>query len=127
MALVGIALLVAGVGITNIMYVTVVERTFEIGLRMAVGAKKRDILWQFIAEAIIVTFAGGVLGILIGVGIAYFIYYLAIVFSFSWSPTIPLWVLLFSIGFSTFIGLFFGVYPAKLASNLDPIDAIRKD
>ncbi|MDD4409181.1 MAG: ABC transporter permease [Candidatus Pacebacteria bacterium] len=127
MALVGISLLVAGVGITNIMYVTVIERTFEIGLRMAVGARKGDILMQFIAETIILTFAGGVLGILMGAGIAYFIYYLAIVFSFSWSPIIPSWVIVFSLTFSTFIGLFFGVYPAKLASNLDPIDAIRKD
>ncbi len=127
MALVGISLLVAGVGITNIMYVTVVERTFEIGLRMAVGARKGDILWQFIAETMILTFAGGVLGVTIGVGIAYLIYYLAIVFDFSWSPIIPLWVIVFSLSFSTVIGLFFGVYPAKLASNLDPIDAIRRD
>lgn len=127
MALVGISLLVAGVGITNIMYVTVVERTFEIGLRMAVGARKGDILWQFIAETMILTFAGGVLGVTIGVGIAYLIYYLAIVFDFSWSPIIPLWVIVFSLSFSTVIGLFFGVYPARLASNLDPIDAIRKD
>lgn len=127
MALVGISLLVAGVGITNIMYVTVVERTFEIGLRMAVGARKGDILWQFIAETMILTFAGGLLGVTIGVAIAYLIYYLAIVFDFSWSPIIPLWVIIFSLSFSTIIGLFFGVYPARLASNLDPIDAIRKD
>jgi len=127
MALVGISLLVAGVGITNIMYVTGVERTFEIGLRMAVGARKGDILWQFIAETMILTFAGGLLGVTIGVAIAYLIYYLAIVFDFSWSPIIPLWVIIFSLSFSTIIGLFFGVYPARLASNLDPIDAIRKD
>jgi putative ABC transport system permease protein len=126
-ALVGISLLVAGVGITNIMYVTVVERTFEIGLRMALGAQKKDILWQFVAEALILTLAGGIAGVIVGIGIAYFIYYLAILFSFAWSPLIPIWVVILSISFSTFIGLFFGVYPAQKASKLDPIDALRKD
>jgi len=127
MALIGISLVVAGVGITNIMYVTVVERTFEIGLRMAVGAEKKDILWQFIAEALLLTFMGGVFGLLCGAGISYFIYYLAVVFGFSWSPDIPLWTFLFSVVFSGLVGLFFGVYPAKKASNLNPIEAIRKE
>lgn len=127
MALVGISLVVAGVGITNIMYVTVVERTFEIGLRMALGARKKDILWQFISEAVLLTLAGGILGLIVGVGIAYLIYYLATIFNFSWSPDVPLWVFSFSLIFSSLVGLFFGVYPAQKASNLDPIDAIRKD
>jgi len=127
MALIGISLIVAGVGITNIMYVTVVERTFEIGLRMAIGAEKRDILWQFIAEALVLTFLGGVLGLACGAAICYFIYYLAVVFGFSWSPEIPLWTFVFSVAFSGLVGLIFGVYPAKKASNLNPIEAIRKE
>jgi putative ABC transport system permease protein len=127
MALIGISLIVAGVGITNIMYVTVVERTFEIGLRMAIGAEKRDILWQFIAEALVLTFLGGVLGLVCGAAICYFIYYLAVVFGFSWSPEIPLWTFVFSVAFSGLVGLIFGVYPAKKASNLNPIEAIRKE
>ncbi|MFA5080560.1 MAG: ABC transporter permease [Candidatus Paceibacterota bacterium] len=127
MALIAISLIVAGVGITNIMYVTVVERTFEIGLRMAIGAEKKDILWQFIAEALVLTFMGGVLGLIAGAGICYFVYYLAVVFGFSWSPSIPLWTFGFSIVFSGLVGLFFGVYPAKKASNLNPIEAIRRE
>jgi putative ABC transport system permease protein len=127
MALIGISLLVAGVGITNIMYVTVVERTFEIGLRMALGARKKDILWQFISEAILLTFVGGVLGLVVGTSISYLIYYLATILNFSWSPGIPLWVFAFSLVFSNLVGLFFGVYPAQKAAKLDPIDAIRKD
>ncbi|MCK9578093.1 ABC transporter permease [bacterium] len=126
-ALIGISLVVAGVGITNIMYVTVVERTFEIGLRMSIGAEKKDILWQFIAEALLLTFMGGVLGIIIGTSISYLIYYLAVIFGFSWSPDIPLWTFIFSFVFSGVVGLFFGVYPAKKASNLNPIEAIRKE
>lgn len=127
MALIGISLLVAGVGITNIMYVTVVERTFEIGLRMALGARKKDILWQFISEAILLTFVGGVLGLVVGTSISYLVYYLATILNFSWSPDIPLWVFAFSLIFSSLVGLFFGVYPAQKAAKLDPIDAIRKD
>ena len=127
MALIGISLVVAGVGITNIMYVTVVERTFEIGLRMAIGAEKADIMWQFIAEALLLTFMGGVLGLLVGSGISYLIYYLAVVFGFSWSPDVPLWTFIFSFVFSGMVGLFFGVYPAKKASNLNPIEAIRRE
>ncbi len=127
MALVGISLVVSGVGITNIMYVTVIERTFEIGLRMAVGARKNDILWQFIAETLLLTVSGALLGILMGIGISYVIYYFAILFSFDWSPVVPVWIMIFSLSFSLVIGSFFGVYPAKLASQLDPIDAIRKN
>ncbi|MFA6348444.1 MAG: ABC transporter permease [Candidatus Paceibacterota bacterium] len=127
MALIGISLIVAGVGITNIMYVTVVERTFEIGLRMAIGAEKKDILWQFIAEALVLTFLGGILGLIAGAGVCYLIYYLAVVFGFTWTPDIPLWTFGFSIVFSGLVGLFFGVYPAKKASNLNPIEAIRRE
>lgn len=122
-----VSLLVGGVGITNIMYVSVIERTFEVGLRRAVGAKKQDILWQFLLEAGILTFLGGVFGVVIGAGISFLIYCVAVSFGINWSYAVsPLSVIL-SLLFSALIGMFFGVYPARKAANMDPINALRQD
>lgn len=122
-----VSLVVGGVGITNIMYVSVIERTFEIGLRRAVGAKRQDILWQFLLEAGILTFMGGLFGVIVGMAVAFLIYYVAISFGINWSYAVsPLSVIL-SLLFSAFIGMFFGVYPAQKAANMDPIDALRQE
>jgi putative ABC transport system permease protein len=126
-ALAAISLLVGGVGITNIMYVTVSERTFEIGLRGAVGASKKDILFQFLAESILLTFLGGILGIILGVGALFLFNNISAALNIGIVTSISLPALIFALIFSTLIGLFFGVYPAKKASQLNPIDAIRKN
>jgi ABC-type antimicrobial peptide transport system permease subunit len=118
---------VGGVGITNIMYVSVIERTFEIGLRRSVGAKKMDILWQFLAEAVIQTFFGGVVGIILGSAIAFLIYYIAISFGLAWTYSVSLLSILLALIFSGVLGLAFGVFPARQAAELDPITALRKD
>lgn len=126
-ALVCISLVVGGVGIMNIMYVSVAERTFEIGLRKALGAKKADILWQFLGEAIMVTTAGGVVGIIIGALLSLLIYIVAVYYKLNWAYSIPISSVIISVGFSAFIGLLFGLYPARKAANLDPIEAIRRE
>lgn len=122
-----ISLLVGGVGITNIMYVSVAERKFEVGLRRSIGAKKNDILWQFLIEAGILTFLGGVFGVIIGLGVSYLIYYVAVSFGINWSYSISLLSIISALVFSVGVGIFFGVYPAKKAANTDPINALRKD
>ena len=116
----GISLLVGGIGIMNIMYVSVTERTREIGLRMAIGAKGKDILSQFMIEAIIISFTGGIIGVLIGMG-ASFLVKLAI----SWPISIQPFSVILSFVVCTMIGVFFGWYPAKKASQMDPIEALR--
>ena len=120
-AIAGISLLVGGIGIMNIMLVSVTERTREIGLRKAVGARRRDILAQFLIEAVTLSLLGGALGILIGALGSY-----AVV---NFQPDLPVAVTLDSVllatGFSALIGLFFGIYPAMRASSLSPIDALR--
>lgn len=126
-ALVCISLLVGGVGITNIMYVTVAERTFEIGLRKSLGAKNGDIMWQFLLEAMFLTFAGGVMGTVLGILISWGVYYGAVSYGLNWTFSISLFSIILAIGFSTLVGLFFGVYPARKASKLDPITALRKE
>lgn len=126
-ALVCISLIVGGVGITNIMYVTVAERTFEIGLRKAVGARRKDILWQFLSEAMILTFFGGVIGVILGFIISYAVYYGAVSYGLNWSFSVSLFSVILSLAFSTFVGLFFGIYPAKKAANMDPMVAIRRE
>ncbi|KKQ28233.1 MAG: Macrolide export ATP-binding/permease protein MacB [Candidatus Magasanikbacteria bacterium GW2011_GWC2_37_14] len=125
--LVCISLVVGGIGIMNIMYVSVAERTFEIGLRKAVGAKRKDILWQFLTEAVIVTLSGGVTGIVLGAILAYLIMLVAVAYGFAWTYSISLMSIVVAVGFSVVIGLIFGIYPAKKAANLDPIVALRKD
>ena len=119
-AIAGISLLVGGIGIMNIMYVSVTERTREIGLRMAIGGKGRDILMQFLAESMLLSITGGIIGILIGIAASKIIGS-----AMSW----PILVLPSSEALSfivcTVIGVFFGWYPAKKAASLDPIDALR--
>jgi putative ABC transport system permease protein len=119
-AIAGISLVVGGIGVMNIMLVSVAERTQEIGLRKAVGAREEDILLQFLIEAVIVSAAGGVLGILIGVG--------GVMLIGAISPLVPSVspiAILLSVGVSGGIGLFFGVFPAQRAAKLDPIVALR--
>lgn len=126
-ALIGISLVVGGVGIMNIMYVSVAERTFEIGLRKSLGAKSRDILWQFLSEAVLVTLGGGVVGIVVGTLLALIVYLAATHFGLKWVFSIPLNSIVLSVGFSAAIGIIFGLYPAKQAAALNPMDAIRKE
>ena len=116
----GISLIVGGIGIMNIMYVSVTERTREIGLRMSVGARGIDILNQFLIEAVLLSVTGGVIGVIIGVSASY-----AIQTFVHWPIAIQLWTIVMSFAVCTFTGIFFGWYPAKKASNLDPIDALR--
>ncbi|HNU96209.1 MAG TPA: ABC transporter permease [Candidatus Magasanikbacteria bacterium] len=126
-ALVCISLLVGGVGIMNIMYVSVSERTFEIGLRKAVGATNKDVLWQFLSEAVILTLSGGILGIILGAIFALLIYLVAVSYNFVWVYIVPLSSVILAVGFSGVIGLIFGLYPAQKAANLNPIEALRKE
>ena len=116
----GISLVVGGIGIMNIMYVSVTERTREIGLRMSVGARGIDILSQFLIEAILISITGGIIGILIGIGASFAVKNIA-----HWPIYIQSWSVLLSFAVCTITGVFFGWYPAQKASNLDPIDAIR--
>ncbi|MBR4925717.1 MAG: ABC transporter permease [Prevotella sp.] len=116
----GISLIVGGIGIMNIMYVSVTERTREIGLRMSVGARGIDILNQFLIEAILLSLTGGVIGVLLGLGASYAINLFA-----RWPVSVELWTIIMSFGVCTFTGVFFGWYPAKKAAQLDPIEAIR--
>ena len=126
-ALVCVSLLVGGVGIMNIMYVSVTERTFEIGLRKAIGAKNHDIMMQFLMEAVTLTIIGGVAGIILGAILALLVYWIAVSYGFSWVYSIPISSILLSLGFSAFVGLVFGIYPAKKAAALDPIEALRRE
>ncbi len=120
---VGIALVVGGIGIMNIMLVSVTERTKEIGIRKAVGARKRDILMQFLIEAVVLSVFGGVLGILLGYGAGSAVVALLPV---DLPPVyVPLWAIALAFGFSAAVGIFFGIYPAGKAARLDPIEALR--
>jgi putative ABC transport system permease protein len=119
-AIAGISLLVGGIGIMNIMYVSVTERTREIGLRMAIGGRGRDILMQFLAESMLLSITGGLIGILLGIVASKIIGS-----AMSWPMVILPGSEILSFAVCTIIGIFFGWYPAKKASNLDPIDALR--
>jgi putative ABC transport system permease protein len=121
-AIAAISLLVGGIGIMNIMLVSVTERTREIGLRKAIGAKPRAILTQFLIEAVVLSLIGGVLGILIGTGIAFAI---TLIPDIGFSPEVQISAIVLAVSFSITVGLFFGVYPARRASRLNPIDALR--
>lgn len=119
-AIAAISLLVGGIGIMNIMYVSVTERTREIGLRMSVGGRGHDILLQFLIESILLSVLGGIVGVLFGVITSKFIEHFA-----GWPVVITLDSILLSFLFCAFIGIFFGWYPAKKAAKLNPIDALR--
>lgn len=116
----GISLIVGGIGIMNIMYVSVTERTREIGLRMSVGARGVDILAQFLIESILISITGGLIGVMLGCWAS-----IAVKFIAQWPIYIQPWSIILSFGVCTFTGVFFGWYPAKKAAALDPIDAIR--
>ncbi len=119
-AIAGISLLVGGIGIMNIMLVSVTERTREIGLRKAVGARKGDILVQFLMEAVILSLIGGVVGILLGTGIGQLVNLTGL-----FTSVVTVESILLAVGFSFAIGLFFGIYPANQAASLNPIEALR--
>ena len=119
-AIAGISLLVGGIGIMNIMYVSVTERTREIGLRMSIGGRGLDILTQFLTESILLSVIGGILGILLGVGAA-----AGIGTIMNWPVVIMPQAVFLAFLVCTVIGVFFGWYPARKAANLDPIDALR--
>ena len=116
----GISLLVGGIGIMNIMYVSVTERTREIGLRMSIGAKGRHILFQFLIEAVIISVTGGIIGVILGIGSS-----LIIKYAIGWPIYIQMYSVVLSFLVCTVTGIFFGWYPAQKASQLNPIDAIR--
>jgi putative ABC transport system permease protein len=119
-AIASVSLLVGGIGIMNIMLVSVTERTREIGIRMAVGARGRDILLQFLIEAVALSSTGGILGILGGVGGAKLITMIK-----EWPTLVSPQSIIIAFAFSAAVGVFFGFYPARKASQLDPIDALR--
>jgi putative ABC transport system permease protein len=115
-----VSLLVGGIGIMNIMLVSVTERTREIGIRMAIGAKPRQILLQFLIEAVTLSVTGGLVGVALGVGVSEWI-----AAKFGWATAVDPNVVAVAVAFSAFVGIAFGLYPARKASQLDPIDALR--
>ena len=115
-----IALMVGGIGVMAIMMISVTERTREIGVRKALGARRREILWQFLLEAVFLTSAGGILGILLGAGIGLSVHWLT-----GFPVSLPWWSFAIGLGFSSAVGLFFGMVPAIRAARLDPIEALR--
>jgi ABC-type antimicrobial peptide transport system permease subunit len=116
----GVSLLVGGIGIMNIMLVSVTERTREIGIRMAVGARSSAVRTQFLIESIVLSLTGGAIGILFGVAVSF-----AIPMMLGWRTLISLVAIVGSVIFSVAVGVFFGYYPARKAAGLDPIDALR--
>jgi putative ABC transport system permease protein len=121
-AIAGVSLVVGGIGIMNIMLATVTERTKEIGVRRAMGAKRRDIAAQFLVETVILSCGGGTLGVLVGIGGAYLL---------TWAAELPVviraWSPVMAFGVSVLVGLVSGIYPARRAALLDPIEALRHE
>jgi putative ABC transport system permease protein len=115
-----IALMVGGIGVMAIMTISVTERTREIGIRKALGARRREILWQFLLEAVFLTSIGGLLGIALGSAIGLIVHFAA-----GFPVSLPWWSFAIGIGFSASVGIFFGLWPAFKASRLDPIEALR--
>ena len=120
MSVASVSLLVGGIGIMNIMLVSVTERTREIGLRMAVGARTRDILRQFLAEAVSLSVVGGIVGVLLGLGVSR-----GLTQALGWPTEVTTGAIVIAFAFAAAVGMFFGYYPARKAANLDPIDALR--
>jgi ABC-type antimicrobial peptide transport system permease subunit len=120
-----ISLIVGGVGIMNIMYVVVTERTAEIGLKKALGAQNSDILKEFLIESILVTVLGGIIGILFGAALSWLVSIVATSNGLAWVFTVPLYAIIIAVGVSAVIGISFGVLPARSAAKLDPIEALR--
>jgi putative ABC transport system permease protein len=121
-AVAAVSLLVGGIGIMNIMLVSVTERTREIGLRLAVGARPRDILWQFLIEATTLATLGGAIGVGLGVAIAY-----GVASAAGWPSLVSTHAIVLAVAFSALVGIFFGFYPAQRAARMDPIDALRRE
>jgi putative ABC transport system permease protein len=119
-AIASVSLIVGGIGIMNIMLVSVTERTREIGIRMAIGARGSDVMLQFLVESIVMCLLGGLLGLAVGVGGASLVGRLT-----GWSIATPASAVFLAIGFSAAVGIFFGFYPARKAASLDPIQALR--
>ena len=111
----------------NIMYVIVSERTSEIGLRKAVGAKYSDIMWQFLIESVLITIVGGIIGIIFGVLISFLIALGAKSTGLDWEFSMPIRAFVVSLGFSLIFGVLFGLYPARKAAKLEPVEALRKE
>jgi putative ABC transport system permease protein len=124
-AIAAISLLVGGVGIMNVMYVSVAERTYEIGLRKSVGATNSNIMWQFLWEAVFLTVLGGIVGIIIGELISLGAMYVANVMGLDWGYNFSIGGVILGVGFAMVTGLIFGIYPAKKAASLEPVDALR--
>jgi putative ABC transport system permease protein len=121
-AIASVSLVVGGIGIMNIMLISVRERTREIGLRQAIGAKTRDILTQFLVEAITLSIVGGIAGIILGIGASTLISRLA-----GWATTVGPGAVMLAVFFSALVGISFGYYPARKAAYLDPIEALRSE
>jgi putative ABC transport system permease protein len=119
-AIAGVSLLVGGIGIMNIMLVSVTERTREIGLRLAIGARGRDVLLQFLVEAVVISLVGGSIGIMLGYGLSK-----SLTHGLQWPTSVSPNAVAIAFGFSAITGIFFGFYPARKAARLDPIDALR--
>jgi len=126
-AIASISLIVGGVGVMNIMYVIVTERIGEIGLKKAIGARNRDILFEFLIEAMLLTIIGGVIGIIGGSFFAYIISKIAESSGLTWEFVVPIWGVILSVSVSAIIGIVFGVFPARNAARLNPIDALNKE
>jgi ABC-type antimicrobial peptide transport system permease subunit len=121
-AIAAISLIVGGIGIMNIMMVSVTERTREIGIRRATGARQRDVMLQFLVEAVALSLIGGSIGILLGLAASFVVTQI-----FEWPTTVSLWSIALAVGIAGAVGMFFGFYPARRASLLNPIDALRSE
>lgn len=124
-AIAAISLIVGGVGIMNIMYVVVTERTSEIGLKKALGARESDILKEFLTEAVLVTVLGGIVGIAFGAFLGWVVSVIATSAHLAWTFSVPMYAIFLGFGVSAVIGIFFGVFPARSAAKMDPIEALR--